>query len=177
MGILLILSFGALAQPQPDNAPPRERRPARTDRPQGAFQPGANRGQFFPVMERVLTEEQKESLRSKMESQRETMRPLEAKLRDARRELLEASLGKFDEDAIRAKALEVGKLDAELTVLRAKAFSQMKPSLSAEQIEQLKNLPLNPAGEGRPGNVRQPNRGASRERDENDLPPKPSSQR
>jgi hypothetical protein len=57
---------------------------------------------------------------------------------------------KFDEDALRQKALEAGRLDAELTVLRAKALSKMKPPLSPEQIEKLKNPPPFEGGEPRP---------------------------
>lgn len=131
-------------------------------------------GQFFPLMERVLTEEQRESLRAAMESQREAMRGIEGKLRDARRELMKAGMiEKFDEDAVRAKALDVAKLEAELTVLRAKAFSQMKPGLSPEQIEKVRNPPPFEGGEGRPGVPRRPERGGAGPRDENDLPPKP----
>jgi hypothetical protein len=34
---------------------------------------------------------------------------------------------KFDQDAVRAKAPEVGSLDAELTLLRTKAMSEVQP--------------------------------------------------
>lgn len=124
------------------------------------------------MMERVLTEEQRQSLRKAMDAQREKSRELEEKMRGARRDLFRASLtAEFDEEAIRAKALAVAKLDAELTVLRAKAFSQMKPALSTEQKEQLRNLGSD--AENREGDGRRPNRGAPGERDANDLPPKP----
>ncbi|MSU58931.1 MAG: periplasmic heavy metal sensor [Pedosphaera sp.] len=182
---LLAGSLSAPAQPKPDNNPDN-RPPAgrqfqrgdrpQGDRPQGGFQQGGQRGQMFPMMERVLTDDQKESLRTAMEGQREKMRPIEEKVRDARREMMQAGFAaKLDEEALRAKALEVGKLEADLTVLRARAFSQMKPALSAEQIEQLKNPPpSNPdGGEGRPANARRPNQNAPGPRDQNDLPPKP----
>ena len=183
LAALATLFVGVLnisAQPSPDEKKdkrtPRERQIPRGERPVGGLQPGAARGQLFPMMERVLTEEQKESLRAAMETQREKTRALDEKIRDARRELFKAGLtDSFDEESIRAKAIEVGKLDAELTVLRAKAFSKMKPSLSAEQIEQLKNPPpfAGEGGEGRPANARRPSRSAPGERDENDLPSKP----
>lgn len=96
----------------------------------------------MPMLERVLTGEQRESLQAAMESQRDSMRSLEGKIRGARQALMKASLAeKFDEDMIRAKALEVGKLEAELAVLRAKAMSKMQPPLSEEQIERISNPP------------------------------------
>jgi Spy/CpxP family protein refolding chaperone len=91
-------------------------------------------------MERVLTEDQRESMRSIMVSQREAMREIQEKMRVARKELLKASLADtFDEEAVRAKALAVARLEADLTVLRAKALSQVQPPLSDEQIEQVVN--------------------------------------
>jgi Spy/CpxP family protein refolding chaperone len=96
----------------------------------------------MPMLERALTGEQRESLHAAMESQRDSMRSLEGKIRDARQALLQASLAeKFDEAAVRTKALKVGKLEAKLAVLRAKAISKMQPPLSHEQIERISNPP------------------------------------
>src|SRR5437879_4224046 len=100
---------------------------------------------FGPGYERligVLTDEQRASLQEAIESQREKARDLEQRLRTARRELLETGLaGKFDEPLVRRRALAVAQLEAELTVARFKAFSQMRPSLSGEQINKLANTP------------------------------------
>lgn len=99
----------------------------------------------MPMLERVLTEEQRESLHAAMESQRDSMRKLEGKIRDARQALLQASLAeKFDEDTVRAKALKVGKLESKLAVLRAKAMSNVRPPLSHEQIARISNPPPPP---------------------------------
>ncbi len=137
------------------------------------------------VAYRVLTEEQRRSLREAMEAQRDQTRALDEKLRLARKEVIVTGLTeKFDENAVRTKALEVGKLEAELAVLRARALSQVKPPLSADQIEQIKNPPPFKPGESRlrTGDgrlravpmrpVKTPPVGA---RDEHDLPaaPKP----
>ena len=138
--------------------------------------PAMQAARFAFDLERVLTDEQRASFRDAMEKQRDKTRDLEEKLRDARKDLFQASIAeKFDEDAIRKKALEVGKLEAEQTVLRAKAMSQMKPALSSEQLEKLKNPPP-----FEPGEFRRDMRNEQREggrprgpRDENDLPPKP----
>jgi len=187
-------------QPNPERNPERnrdrnpERRPdarefQRGDRPQpggGAMGQALQAGRMAFQLERVLTEDQRFSLREAMEKQREKMRETEEKLRPLRKELLEAGLAeKFDEKAVRKLALEVGKLDAEITVLRAKAMSQIKPALSAEQMEKIKNPPPFEPGEfrrnfqGNPDNNRPNNRNDARPnrdrgpRDENDLPPKP----
>lgn len=188
---LLLGAIPALTQPAPDAGPEGRVVPARPfllddrpqrgfqpDRPQGRFQSGGPQGQFFPMLQRVLTDDQRASLREAMEAQRELMRELEEKIRAARKDLMQASLtAKFDEDAVRKQALETGKLDAELTVLRAKAFSKMKPALSADQIEQIKNPPPPENGDGpnRGEFRRRPDRPSGGPRDENDLPlpPKP----
>ena len=94
------------------------------------------------MLERVLTGEQRESLHSAMESQRDSMRKLEEKIREARQALMKASLAeKFDEDMVHAKAIKVGKLEAKLAVLRAKAMSKVRPPLSQAQIERISNPP------------------------------------
>ena len=72
------------------------------------------------------------------------------------------------------------KLDAELTVMRAKALSQVKPPLSKEQIEKIKHpQPLEGTpGRGRdfrPGERTRPNP-LQPGRDEHDLPPPPKPQ-
>ena len=77
------------------------------------------------------------------------------------------------------KALEVAKLEAELTVMRLKALSEVQPALSQEQLDKIMNPPQlqqggNPDGENpRPGNRRM-NRPQSPPGDdmEKPLPPK-----
>jgi Spy/CpxP family protein refolding chaperone len=167
------------ADGKPENRPPAGRQFPRGDRPGGGFQPGGmGGGQFAPMLQRVLTEEQRASLRSTMDAQREKARDLEEKLRAARRELLKASvLDPFDEDAVRSKALEVGKLDAEMTVLRARALAQMKPALSTEQIEQLRNPPPLEGPAGQNQIPRRPGRPPGGPRDENDLPLPPKAEK
>jgi Spy/CpxP family protein refolding chaperone len=130
------------------------------------------------MMEQVLTEEQRASMREILSSQRDEMRELQEKIRDTRKALMKISFAEeFDEAAIRAKAMEVAKLEAEVTVLRARAMSKVQPPLSPKQIEQiinpppmqrLENAPRGPRPDARPGN--RPPRGP---RDENDLPPRP----
>ncbi len=123
----------------------------------------------------VLTDEQRASFRKNMAAQRERMRNLQTQLREARRDLLAASVsGTFDEQNIRPKAMAVARMEAQLAVQRARAVSQIQPPLTAEQKEKIMNsLPsagrvgsraLN--GERRRGPANTTNR------DENNLPPK-----
>jgi uncharacterized membrane protein len=151
--------------------------PDRVSSPQGG--PGIFLAGLGPVGN-VLTDEQRASFRQAMEAQREKMRDVETKLRVARRELLQAGLdGKFDETAVREQAMAVASLEAELSVIRAKAISQLQPPLSAEQIEKVKSgLSATVFRTGpRAGERLPPNAGRRRDltptnRDENDLPPK-----
>ena len=173
--VLLGTAFVAAAQPNSDEKPESSpRRQLNRERPDGQGVVPGGPGRFAPGFERlfsILTEEQRASLREAMQAQREKMRGVEEKLRDARKELFELGLKeKFDEEAVREKATAAAKLDAEMTVLRAKAFSQMRPTLSAEQIEKLKNLPP-PGSEGQ-GQSERPRRRPEVQRDENGLPPK-----
>jgi Spy/CpxP family protein refolding chaperone len=96
---------------------------------------------FFPALNRVLTDEQRGSFRAAIVPQLEKIRTLEEKMRAARTALLdEIAGGKFDETAARQSADESAKAEAELTLVFAKAISQIQPPLSAQQIEQMKNF-------------------------------------
>lgn len=169
----------AQAQPNPDNPdrprPPRAQRGQQPGAPEPRFQPGPG----LALMERVLTEDQRESMRSIMASQREAMRDIQNKMRDARKELLKASLADtFDEEAVRAKAMAVAKLEADLTVLRAKALSQVQPPLSDEQVEQIMSAPQERMQPGEPRlNERRGERPQRpRDGDGPGRPPKPDPQ-
>ena len=180
--LLLNTLLVAQAQPNPDK-PDRPRPPVgerqRGEGPGSRFQPGPG----GPNMERVLTEEQRQSMRDIMSAQREEMRGIQEKMRTARQELLKAALAEtLDEDVVRAKALVVAKLEAEMTVLRVKAIAQVLPPLSEEQVEQILNPPMpnqmqRRDGEPGPGEGRgnRPPRGP-RDGDGQSRPPKSDPQ-
>lgn len=138
--------------------------------PRRQFGPAAA-GRFAPGFERVLsvlTEDQRASMREAMAADREKIRDLEIKIRDYRRELFELGLrDKFNESAVREKAMAAAKLDGEMTVLRVKAFSQIKPPLSAEQIQKIKDSARAELGERQ---TEGPRRRHDIPRDENGLP-------
>jgi Spy/CpxP family protein refolding chaperone len=143
--------------------------------PRRQFGPGPA-GRFSPGFERVLnvlTEEQRASMREAMAADREKIRDLEQKIRESRKELFELGLReKFDEAAVREKAHETAKLDADVTVLRVKAISKIRPPLSAEQIEKIKTAAGPEMGDRQP---EPPRRRRDIPRDENGLPLKEQS--
>ena len=130
------------------DVPPEERqarlRQMREQYGQGNAQPGMMAGRMGGI-ERVfmvLTPEQRESVRKAAEADRDKVRDLEEKLRDARKAAMESAIGKdFNEVTLRQKLEAAAKLDTELTVLRARTLAKVEPPLSDEQIERIKNPP------------------------------------
>src|SRR5208283_2655105 len=172
----------SFAQPPPDNGPPNPPPPRgnfqRGELPPPGVRPLVQPGQGLGPLMDVLTEDQRSSLRTAMENQREKIRELNGKLRAARRAALEATLtGKFDEDAVRTKAMDVAKLNVEIAVLRARALSQMTPPLTPGQIEKVKNATPPQGGpgigNGPRGQRRPPAPAPAPGRDDNDLPVPP----
>jgi Spy/CpxP family protein refolding chaperone len=167
----LLFSASTLVQGQPN--PDRPEQPGgegrRMQRPQQGPQPGGpggfrggQGGQGLPMLEQVLTEDQRESIRQTMEAQREKMRSLQEKMRDARKALMTAAFAEdYKEKVVHAKALEVAKLEADMTVLRLKAVAEVQPALSKEQLEKIMN-PQPPQGMGPSGDGQRPNRRGNR---------------
>jgi Spy/CpxP family protein refolding chaperone len=103
---------------------------------------GGGTGNMAALM-RVLTPEQRESLMDANRSNQAQTQDLEERIRTARKAILEASLApKFDEANLRAKLEAAAKLEADLTVLRAKTLAKMEPPLSEEQIKQITAGPI-----------------------------------
>jgi Spy/CpxP family protein refolding chaperone len=177
--VLLTIAVAAFtAGAQPTNPPGQRIGPGerRFQQPGGPAGPMAGMG---PVMS-VLTEEQRGSVMQALQAQREKVRELETKMRSARQELLAAGLdGKFDEEAVRKQAMAVANLEAEMSVLRVKAISQVQPPLSPEQIEKIKSATPNLPGRAAAMRGQREQESAARRssllntnRDENDLPVK-----
>jgi Spy/CpxP family protein refolding chaperone len=96
---------------------------------------------FFPGLARVLTDAQRESLRTSLTAEYGQIQPLERTMRSSRQALLnDITSGNFNEAAARQDAQTSANAEAELTVLYAKALSQMTPPLSADQIGQIKSF-------------------------------------
>lgn len=138
-----------LSAAQGDETLPPQRRAAGGEPPQGLgprgprFQPG----QFQPgrgggmMLENILTGEQREKFGEEMFAQREKNRELNEKFMKLRRELDEALFGeKLDEELIRKKSMELAEVDVERSLLRARAFAKIRPSLSEEQLDRIKEM-------------------------------------
>jgi Spy/CpxP family protein refolding chaperone len=166
--VLAQLPTGSESSPTRRPAPKGEGQ--RAMRPMGAPGGFGQLGTGLARLLEVLTDEQRASLRQALQEQRAKAGDLDQRLRTARQEVFAASVAeKFDEDAVRQKAEALAKLEAELTVLRARAFSQMRPRLTPEQIERINN----PGPSGRDsGQLTPPRRHPQTPHDENGLPPK-----
>ena len=96
---------------------------------------------FFPMLGRLLTDEQRVSLLRNMDSQRDQIQPLQEKIRSSRAALLNQIVsGNFDEKLAGKYAYQSAGAEAQLTVIFVKALSQMQPPLSAKQVAQLKGF-------------------------------------
>jgi len=88
-----------------------------------------------------LSEEQRKAVREVAQAIRRENREHFEKLRRSRRELEEAVFAPVpDESAIKARAAEVGRLEGEIAVARARHIARIRPQLSPEQLERLKSL-------------------------------------
>ncbi|MEK7685899.1 MAG: periplasmic heavy metal sensor [Verrucomicrobiota bacterium] len=134
----MALAFGAALMAAAQLAPvaPSNRPPSAVDAPR--LRPGSGPPRRGPADE-GLGQEQSTAIRQAMESTREETRVLSEKLRQARKELEQAvQAEKIDEELIRAKALEVGKIEGDMAVLRARTYAKMRPLLKPGQMEQMK---------------------------------------
>lgn len=88
----------------------------------------------------VLDDKQRELYREAMQKNGDELRSLNDKLQAAQKDLVKATIAeKYDEKVVREKAEAVAKVQTDITVLRAKAFSSVSPTLKPEQREQLEN--------------------------------------
>ena len=114
---------------RPTNTPP-----ATVSSPQ-PFRPGFNPAGDF-------TEEQSRAYRQALEGSREQMGSLWQKLRVSRRDLEElVKAEKLDENAVRAKAAEIGRTEGDLALGKAKILAQLRPLFSPEQLDRLARAP------------------------------------
>ena len=79
--------------------------------------------------------------RDEMSPHREKLRELEEKQATLRREFDEALFAdKLDEKIVREKSVAMAEIEAERSLIRARAFAKIRPSLSEEQLERLKTM-------------------------------------
>ena len=87
-----------------------------------------------------LDDQQRQLFREAMDKDREAMAKLNDKLQVAQKELMQATLAeKFDDKVVAQKADAVSKIQSELMVIRARAFSAVAPTLKPDQRQELEN--------------------------------------
>jgi Spy/CpxP family protein refolding chaperone len=98
----------------------------------GNFGGGGGGGGF------MLDDKQRELLQEANQVSSDEVRKLNDKLLEAQKELVKVVIAdKYDEKIVREKAEAVSKIQTELTMLRAKAFATVAPTLKPEQRDQL----------------------------------------
>jgi len=157
----------------PDGAPPGDAQ--RGERPAyGGFNGQRPGGGFNDPN---MTEEQRTALREAMEANREETKDTAEKLMKTRREFAElVAAEKTDADAIRKKAEEIGKLEGELGITRAKMLGKLRPVLSKEQFDRLKMMAgggTGPGFQGRPQGNGESRRPGGPDAQSSDAPRRP----
>jgi Spy/CpxP family protein refolding chaperone len=152
--------------------------PLRAQRPGGPMGPGVQ-GFALGGPVGVLNDQQRASYEAAMNRQRGAILEMKAKLRIAREDFVAASVGqKFDENALRDKAMAAFRIQADMAVLQAKALSEVQPPLTPEQIEKIKTGQPGPIHPMRPQQQQQLERStpsapsSNTNHDVNGLPPK-----
>ena len=105
--------------------------------------PGGGPGGMFglPLRGLELSDAQREQVRTIMESHREEQKAIGDRMQAARTALHEAiAADTFDEGAIRAKAAEIGAVEADAAVLQAKIRAEVFTILTPEQAAKAKAL-------------------------------------
>lgn len=117
-------------------APLAAQTPATPSRPQQE-----NRARNSPS--EPLSAEQREKLQAATTKMRQEQTALYDKMRTTRLALEElVKADKVDEKAIRAKAAELGEIEADLALLRAHHYQELRDILPAAQFERMKSPPL-----------------------------------
>ena len=104
--------------------------------------PGGRGGMFGAGLRGIdLTDAQREQVRAIMESHRDEQKAIGDRMQAARKALHEAvAADAIDENAIRAKAMEVGALEADAAVLQATIRGKVFALLTPEQVKKAKEL-------------------------------------
>jgi Spy/CpxP family protein refolding chaperone len=88
-----------------------------------------------------LTDAQKDRVKGIVQSHQPEMKTLGEKAMAARRALEDAVVGDtFDEATVRTRSAEVAAIDADMTVARARIYSEVFQALTADQQKKLKDM-------------------------------------
>lgn len=154
LAALLVIGSNGLAQTVTPSTKPLERPPQPAPAPAAApvpadrfqrIEPGPTARPVVPPgapQDEGLSDEQKAKLKEANEKLRLEQQPLYGKQREVRNEMRQLEQADpLDEAKLREKALELGKVEGELAILRAKHFQTIKGLLPKEQVERLQSGP------------------------------------
>lgn len=102
-----------------------------------------------------LTPEQKQQVKTILQGHRQEMQAFAAQVRQARLSLAEAITGAADEAAVRAKAADVAKVQADIAVFVAQLRKEVLGVLTPEQQAKAKDLRLEAMDRARKAGRRQ----------------------
>ena len=120
----------AATAPGANSAPPQQ-----GARPRMRPLPGAPGG----GPQSVLTEDQLASYQKNITDKRADMMELNAKRQTARQEISQLIFSpKVEESQLRQKIMDEAKIEADIAVIQAKAFAEIQPPVTDEEIEKLK---------------------------------------
>lgn len=139
---------------EPRREDPRREEPRRDQAPRGEVRPGergevrggdAQRGGVNPQdMFQNLNDQQRAALRGFFETNQDVMRETGERLARLRREIAESAVSdKPNEDLIREKSMAVAKLEADVTLARARAFARVRDQLPKDTVERLRMMVAN----------------------------------
>src|SRR5205823_2121290 len=99
-------------------------------------------GILGPGFQRLnLSDAQQTRVKEILDSHRDEMRALGEKARAAHQALEAATTGPtFDESTVRTKAADVASIDADLAVMRARAYTEVYQILTPDQQKELKQF-------------------------------------
>lgn len=138
--ITLGLGSIAMAQPPADGGNGGGRR-GHFGRGFGPGGPGGPGGAGLPLRELELTDAQREQVKGIFDSNKDEFQAIGARLKTARQAQMAAVQAQpVDEASIRAKSAELGAVEADAAVLRAKVHSAVFQVLTPEQQEKAKSL-------------------------------------
>ncbi len=136
-GIIATLPASGQQAQQPQ--PPAQNQQGQPPNQQAGAPPNRG-GRFFGNM---LDDKQQQLLMEAMQANAADVNAIQEKMRAAQQELVKAVLAeKYDEQVVKQKAEAVAKLQVDMTMLRAKAFSAVTPTLTPEQKQDLENSPF-----------------------------------
>ena len=140
-GAILYLpaALGADVPPNPAPGASNPAPPERAGRTRGAAPAVQGQRANFPGGLN-LDDQQRNLLREATQKEGDELRRLNEKLQVAQKELVDAIIGeKYDEKVVREKAEAAGRIQTDITLLRARAFAAISPTLKPEQRQQLEN--------------------------------------